>query len=166
MTTETQTLSKFHDLLTRFDTGMLITHSGNNSLHARPMAVAQIEENCDLWFITSAESPKTLEIRSNDEVLVAFQNKRSEFVSLAGRAEVIRNAQKLTELWQESFKVWFPGGQQDPSIVLLHVSGHQGEFWDNSGINKASFALESLRAYLTGTKPHAKEGVQHGRLDM
>ncbi len=166
MTTATETLSKFHDLLTRFDTGMLITHTGNNSLHARPMAVAQVEENCDLWFITSTESPKAMEIRTNDEVLVTFQNKRSEFVSLSGRAEVVRDPQKLAMLWQEPFKVWFPEGQQDSSIVLLHVSGRQGEFWDNSGLNKASFALESLRAYLTGTRPQAREGVQHGRLEM
>jgi general stress protein 26 len=166
MATQTEQLSKFYELLTRFDTGILVTHSGSNSLHARPMAVAQVEENCDLWFITSFDSPKTAEIRSNEDVLVTFQNKREEFVTLSGRAEVMRDPQKVSELWRESFKVWFPQGQSDPNLTLLHVASREGEYWDNSGINKASFGLESLRAYFTGEHPQVKEGSQHGKLDI
>lgn len=166
MATQTEELSKFHDLLTRFDTGMLITHCGGDSLHARPMAVAQVEDNCDLWFITSIDSPKSMEIRSNEEVLVTFQNKRDEFVTLTGRAELVRDAQKVSELWRESFKLWFPQGVNDPNIALIHVSGRQGEYWDNSGLNKASFMVESLRAYFTGSQAQVREGSQHGRLEI
>jgi general stress protein 26 len=126
------------------------------------MAVAYVEDNCDLWFITSSESPKATEIRFNEDVLVTFQNKREEFVTLTGRGEVVRDPQKIAQLWREPFKVWFPGGQTDPNLVLLHVSGRQGEYWDNSGGNKASFMLESLRAYLSGERAQVKEGSQHG----
>ena len=166
MSIQTESLSKFHDLLKRFDTGMLITHCGGNALHARPMAVAQVEGNCDLWFITSLNSPKSSEIRSNEEVLVTFQNKHDEFVTLAGRAEVVREPGKIAELWRESFKVWFPEGMNDPNLALIHVEGRQGEYWDNSGLNKASYMLESLRAYFTGEHIEIKEGVQHGRVGI
>lgn len=166
MAMQIQELSKFYDLLTRFDTGMLITHSGSNNLHARPMAIAQVDPNCDLWFITSFDSPKAMEVRSNQDVLVTFQNKREEFVTLSGRAELVRDPQKVSELWRASFKVWFPQGQDDPNLGLLHVTGRQGEYWDNSGANKASFALESLRALFAGERPQMREGSQHGKFDI
>jgi len=166
MATQIEELHKFHDLLTRFDTGMLITHSGSNRLHARPMAVAQVEENCDLWFITGVDSPKSAEIRSNEEVLVTFQNKRDEFVTITGRADLVRDPQKVAELWREPFKVWFPEGVNDPNIVLINVSGQEAEYWDNSGANKVSYMLESLRAYFTGTRPNVKEGSQHGKFNI
>jgi general stress protein 26 len=166
MATHIEELNKFHDLLTRFDTGMLITHGGSNGLHARPMAIAQVEDNCDLWFITSDDSPKSSEIRSNEEVLVTFQNKRDEFITLTGRAELVRDPQKVAEVWKEHFKVWFPDGVNDPNIALIHVSGRQGEYWDNTGLNKASYMVESLRAYFSGTQPNIREGSQHGKLNI
>jgi len=166
MSSQTESLSKFYELLNRFDTGMLITHCGGNTLHARPMAVAQVEDNCDLWFITSLDSPKSTEIRSNEEVLVTFQNKRDEFITLSGRAELVRDPKKISELWRESFKVWFPDGVNDPNLALIHVEGRQGEYWDNSGLNKASYMLESLRAYFAGERAQVKEGAQHGRVGI
>ncbi|HWV46069.1 MAG TPA: pyridoxamine 5'-phosphate oxidase family protein, partial [Nitrospira sp.] len=121
---------------------------------------------CDLWFITNEDSPKSVEIHSNEEVLVSIQSKRDEFVTLSGRAEVVHDPQKVAELWRESFKVWFPQGVNDPSIALIHVAGRHGEYWDNSGLNKASFMLESFRAFFTGTQPDVKEGSQHGKLSI
>jgi general stress protein 26 len=166
MMTQTEQLQKFHDLLTRFDTGMLVTHGGATPLHGRPMAIAQVEENCDLWFITSIDSPKTEEIRSNTEVLVTFQNKRDEFVTLSGQAELVRDRQKIAELWREPFKAWFPERQDDPSIALIHVSARQGEYWNNSGLNKVTYAVETLGAYFSGQRTQVKEGDQHGRIGL
>lgn len=162
----TEELRTFKDLLSRFDTGMLITHVGNNDLHGRPMAVAQVDEQCDIWFVTDIDSPKMNEIRNNDQVMVTFQNKRDEFVTLTGRAELVRDPQKIDELWQEGFKVWFPGGKSDPNLGLIHVRAIQGEYWDNAGANKVSYLFESLRAYAQGDKPNIREGSQHGRVSM
>lgn len=167
MTTSTnQELQTFQNLLGRFDTGMLITHAGNNTLHARPMAVAQVDDQCDVWFLTDVDSPKSREIRANDQVMVTFQNKRDEFVTLNGRAELVRDPQKIDELWQEGFKVWFPGGKTDPNLGLVHVQAVQGEYWDNAGANKVSYMLESLRAYIQGDRPQVQEGSQHGKLNI
>lgn len=166
---ETNETRKFCDLLGKFDTGMLITHAGNNNLHGRPMAVAQLEEfpqGCDLWFVTSYDTPKMDEIRSNSQVLVTFQNRNDQFLSLSGRAELVRDRQKVDELWQEPFKVWFPEGKDDPNLVLIQVHASQGEYWDNGGLNKISFLFEAMKAYTTGDTPNVKEGAQHGKVQL
>ena len=98
--------------------------------------------------------------------MVTFQNKNDEFVAITGRAEVVRDPQKVSEMWREHFKAWFPQGQNDPNLVLIGVTPVQGEYWDNSGGNKVSYAMEALRAYMSGTRPNIKEGSQHGKLSL
>jgi general stress protein 26 len=106
----------FHSLLTQFSTAMLVTHGPEGCLRARPMAVARIEDDSSVWFITSRDSPKTAEIKEDRGVLVVCQNDRSAYLSMCGQAELVRDQTKIDELWQELFKVWFPGGKEDPTL--------------------------------------------------
>lgn len=166
---EQTAVRKFCDLLNKFDTGVLITHAGNDRLHGRPMAVAQLEEfpgGCDLWFVTSYDTPKMDEIRSNSQVMVTFQNRNDQFVTVSGEAELVRDPKKVAELWREPFKVWFPQGQDDPTLVLIHVQATHGEYWDNGGLNKVAFLLEAAKAYATGDTVNVKEGGQHGKVNL
>ena len=107
--TETPSLAEqrehFHKLLTQFQTAMLVTHAGADRLRARPMAVAKVETNSRLWFITGAETAKTHEIEADTRVHVVCQNDRSAYLSLSGRAELVRDRAKIEELWQEPFRV-------------------------------------------------------------
>ncbi|HEY9688145.1 MAG TPA: pyridoxamine 5'-phosphate oxidase family protein [Coleofasciculaceae cyanobacterium] len=159
-------LKRFLELIKGFDTAILVTHADNNRLHGRPMAVVDVEENGDLWFLTGEDTPKTGEIRSNDHVLVTFQDGRDRFVSITGRAELIRDRQKVDELWKESFKVWFPEGKEDPNLSLIHVRAQEGEYWDHAGANKMTYMLESVRALAAGETPRVREGEQHGRVQV
>lgn len=138
-------LQALRQLLGRFETAVLVTHGPGSSLHGRPMAVAQIEDNGDLWFLTASDTPKTQEIQTNNQVLVTFQDKDTRFVSLSGRAEVVRDNQKIDELWKEFFKIWFPEGKTDPTLMLIHISTEQGEYWDNAGVNRIAFVMDALR---------------------
>ena len=70
METPTQ---KIHGLLKKFDTAMLVTHGHDTIEHARPMGIAHLEENCDLWFFTDRVSEKTREIQQDAKVLLVFQ---------------------------------------------------------------------------------------------
>ena len=165
---ETGEIRKFCDLLGKFDTGVLITHSGNN-LHGRPMAIAQLEElprGCNLWFVAGSDTPKMEEIRSNEQVLVTFQNRNDQFLTLSGRAELVRDPQKIAELWRDSFKVWFPAGKDDPNLMLIQVHANEGEYWDNGGLKKVAFMLEAAKAYATGDRVSVKEDGQHGKVSL
>lgn len=46
----------FIGLLKKFQNAMLVTHTGEHGFHARPMAIADVEDDGRLWFITSAEA--------------------------------------------------------------------------------------------------------------
>ena len=147
---------RFVRILKQFHAGMLVTRSEDGSLHSRPMIVADIADEKDVYFVTKLDSGKVDEIKSDPTVNVSFQG-GNDYLSLSGQASCHHDPAKLRELWNEAWKVWFPDGPDDPEIVLIKVDSQCGEYWDNSGLNLARFLFETGTAYFTGTTPDFPE---------
>lgn len=170
---------RLHELLESFRAVMLITHAlpgdGQNAsagsgasdveVTSRPMQVARLDDNCDLWFLTDADTAKVYEIRSEPVVHVVAQDDDDRFISLRGSARVLQDKATIESLWSEPYKVWFPDGPTTPGIRAIHVSTHEGEFWDNKGVNKVRYLLEAAKAYATGTRPKNSED-EFGRVSL
>jgi general stress protein 26 len=156
--------SKAHlkELLQSFDTAMLITRHGGE-LHARPMAVAGVEGANTLWFVTGDLSPKSEEIRHDERVSVTFQG-TLKFVALSGHAALVSDRKKIEELWQTSWKAWFPNGKDDPKLALIRVTVTDAEFWDSAGSKGIRYAFEVAKSVVTGNTPEMTED-QHGRVN-
>jgi general stress protein 26 len=144
--------TKLHDLLNEFGVGMLVTRTPDGSLRGRPMALAAADEDGTLWFATDRHSGKVDELDRDRHVAVTLQSK-AKFVSLSGTARTVDDRAKLAELWKAEWKVWFPGGKDDPNIALLRVDGTAGEYWDNSGASGLKYLIEAGKALLGGTRP-------------
>ena len=154
--------AKLRALLEEFRTGMLITRTLEGTLHARPMAVAKLEENDDLFFATSIESGKVIDIEEDHQTAVTFQSS-SAYVSVSGPARVVTDRAKIASYWNETMRVWFPRGSGDPSLCLLQLRPVQAEFWNLEGVKGLRFIFEAARAYVTGTKPDRLPD-QHGEI--
>lgn len=141
--------ARFHELLARFSHGMLVTRTSTGDLRARPLAVALVEEIGDLWFVTSLESGKVTEVLKDPHVCVTFQE-GARYLSVTGRAVVVCDDEKLRSVWQERWRIWFPGGIDDPQAVLLQVTAETGEFWDRGGLKAVQYLFRAGRAYLAG----------------
>jgi general stress protein 26 len=174
--TPTGDREQFHELLESFNTVALITHAraepGSGSSNAsdvevtsRPMQVARLDENCDLWFLTDADTAKVYEIKAEPQVHVIGQDDRSRFVSLSGTARVLKDSKIIKELWSEPYKVWFPDGPDSPGIRVIHVAAQEGEYWDSKGVNKIKYLLQAAKAYATGTTPDT-DREQQGRVQL
>jgi general stress protein 26 len=157
---------KFHDLLVKFETAMLVTRSSEGGLHGRPMAIAKVEDDCTVWFLSLHESGKVHEIEVEPHVGVTFQKDHNLYLSLTGQAELSRDRAKIAELWKESYKPWFPNGKDDPDIILISVEPEQGEFWNQQGGKKLQYLFETARAYATGTRAEVREGEMHAKVPL
>ena len=162
----TQMSDRLQDLLTDFDAAMLVTRTADGHLRSRPMALADIEPDGTVWLLTQRDSGKMEEIARDSQVNVALQSK-SKFVSLSGTISPVDDRRKVAELWNEAWKVWFPGGKDDPQLVLLRVQGDTGEYWDNSGLSGLKYLIEAGKAYLSGQRPDIDDDPKiHGKVNL
>lgn len=157
-------IEKLRAQLQGFGTVVLITQGENAAGHSRPMAVARVDENCDLWFFTGEHSAKVKEIDADSRAQVICQDGWTSCVILVGHVVLVRDRARIRELWKPAFKVWFPDGADDPNLVLIHFTGEQAEYWDNTGANRFTYLYQSIKAAVQGTTPEIKEGEQHGKV--
>jgi general stress protein 26 len=147
---------RLYDVIKDFDNGLLVTSAPNARSHARPMQVAEIREDGDIFFATSTESPKIAEIAANPDVVVTFQSSK-QFAAVYGRAEIVQDRDLIDQLWSEAWKVWFPKGKADPTLCLIRVNGSEGEYWDNAGMQGIKYAFRAAKAYVQGQTPPQDE---------
>ncbi len=153
-----------HDILENFDTAMMTARASDGHVHGRPMAVALLEDNADMYFVTSTQSPKIAAIQADPTITLTFQSS-SQFATLSGRATVVQDRPMIDDLWKEAWKLWFPQGKDDPTICLIHFSPQDGEYWNNAGAQGLKYAFEAVKAYVKGETPKSDQG-QHAKVDL
>lgn len=160
----TDTKERLYDLIKDFKTAMLTTRSGDGGVHIRPMGVAKITDDEVLYFATGSATPKVDEIGENNQVAVSFQS-ASEFAVLYGTANVFRDRALVEQLWSEAWRIWFPGGKDDPNLVILAVTPVSAEYWDSSGLEGFKYLYEGLKAILQKRTPE-HDDTQHAKVSL
>ena len=131
---------------------MLTTEDGDE-LRSRPMAVSQSAFDGTLWFFTRASAHKVDEVQAEQRVGVSFADPdRQNYVSVSGRASLVRDRDAIDGHWQEAMRTWFPKGKEDPDIALLKVEVTQAEYWDAPN-STMLHAYGYVKARLTGESP-------------
>jgi len=140
------------ELIKDFDTAMLATTGADGTVHARPMAVQKVGPDGDLVFCAGLDTLKIEELRRDARVAVIFQGK-TKYISLSGTCTIDRDRTRIHALWKEDWKIWFPGGKDDPNLCLLDVNATEGEFWDASGMKGIKYLFKAAKAYIKGEHP-------------
>ena len=129
--TRNNSIEKIRKLTEDIDFCMLTTIDAGH-MRSRPMSTQQTEFDGDLWFFTDDNTHKIDEIAKDNRVCAAYAKPDSDtYVSISGRAEVVRDPAKMEELWSPVLKAWFPDGLEDPHLCLLKVTAEQAEYWDS-----------------------------------
>lgn len=150
-------------LIGEFDTAMLVTRSADGGLRARPLAIAKkgLEAGDGaLYFSTAIDSGKVVDVAAHAQVNVSLQEKR-RFVSVTGTARVVQDRALIDKLWAEDWKVWFPGGKDDPTLGILVVTPREAGYWDLGGTKGLELLFQAAKAYATGTRPPSDGDERH-----
>ena len=137
-----------YELVNDFEVAMLVTQTAN-TMHARPMAIASLDDAMGVYLVTGFNSIKVDEISASPHALLTFQSAR-KFASVRGEVMVLHDRPLVERMWKESWKVWFPEGKSDQNIALLKFTAHEGEYWDNGGMQGLKYVYDAARAYVTG----------------
>jgi general stress protein 26 len=151
-------LQKLREIVKDIDFCMLTTIDEDGDLHSRPMSVnGDIDPDGDLWFFTNASSHKVTEITKLPRVNVSFADPDNQhYVSISGKAQLVRDRNKIDELWRPEFKMWFPDGKDDPQVALLRVSLEKAEYWDSPS-STIGYVLNFVSSLVTGKEADAGE---------
>lgn len=160
----TDTKEHLHDLIKDFRSAMLTTRTPDGGVHIRPMAVAKLAKDEELFFATGLTTPKVDEIVKNSAVAVTFQSS-SEFATLYGTARISKDRALIEDLWSEAWRVWFPGGKDDPNLCLLAITPTSAEYWDSSGLEGFKYLYEGLKAVMQ-KRPPTHDETQHAKVSL
>ncbi|MBC7929680.1 MAG: pyridoxamine 5'-phosphate oxidase family protein [Rubrivivax sp.] len=156
-------IKKLAEMVKEIDFAMLTTVEPDGTLRSRPMSTQKIEFDGDLWFFTNASTPKVDDIGHEQNVNVSYARpEEQQYVSVSGKAQLVRDRAKIEELWNPAYKAWFPEGLDDPDLALLKVVAEKAEYWDgNSSV--VAHLVGLVKAVATGTAYH---GGENEKLDL
>jgi len=143
-------------LLRGITVGMLTTRTEAGETHGRPMLVQDMDEDGWLWFMTDRSSRKACELSRSPDAAVMFQSPRGDrYVSVQGTAVVVEDDHKLKQIWNPTYRAWFPKGRRDPQIVLVALRVKRVDYWlvPRSRLSRvvgAAKALITRRRYEAG----------------
>jgi general stress protein 26 len=144
---------KIYELIKDVKIAMMTTIDSDGTLRSRPMYNNAADEHGDLWFFTKVQSPKMTELSRDHEVNLAYSDpSKQNYVSISGKAEIVRDRSRIDATWAEPMRAWFPNGKDDPQIALIRVHPTKGEYWDSPSSTMVHL-YGYLKASVTGKPP-------------
>jgi len=138
----------------------MLTTCFAGGLRARPLEARPDRTSSRLLFVIDVHSAKHAEVDGWPEVGLVFIDAADKaYLSITGRARLVRDRKKIDELWRPQFEMWFPEGKDDPNIGLLRVKIEKAEYWDSPS-STISYALNFVSAVVTGEEPDMGEHKQ------
>lgn len=147
-----EAISKIQKLAKDIDICMFCTDLDQQPFSTRPMAVREVDDEGNVWFISSASSHKNEEIKEDENVQLIFSNpSSSQFLSLYGRATIYKDQEKIKELWSPIANAWFEEGKKDPNVTVLKVDPSEAYYWDTQH-GKMVTLMKIAAAAVTGKR--------------
>lgn len=121
------------------DMTMMVGLDGVDDGHARPMT-AQLEgASGPIWFFTATDNGIVEALRGRaggggraDRAIATFASKDHEvFATVHGSLSVSTDRAVIDKFWSPFIAAWYPGGKEDPKLVLLRLDAESGEVWLN-----------------------------------
>jgi general stress protein 26 len=130
---------KLHQKIKDLPVAMLTIINRDGCLHSFPMYTVQTECEGTIWFFTAFDAQRIKEIEYHQCINLSYSSaEKGIYVSIAGKAEFVKDKEKMNELWKPIFEGWFPRGQNDPDLSLLKIKMEDAFYWNEKNGHMAS----------------------------
>jgi general stress protein 26 len=152
---------ELYELIEGIEVAMFTTRRPDGRLVSRPMANQERREGADLWFVTDIETHKIDELAQDPQVNLAYYRDRTrEWVSISGRARVVRNRAAIRDLYRPDWRAWFgkldderDGGPDDPRLALIAVDAESVTYMKQDK-PRPIVLFEVAKAVFSGDRPN------------
>jgi general stress protein 26 len=115
---------------------MLTLRDASDRLVSQPMTPQEMDERGCIWIMLSTGATAQRIGARGAPVNLAFSDeRRGTYVSVSGQARLVDDMQRKRALWTELARPWFPGGAEDPTLLLLSIEPEHAEIWDGPTSN-------------------------------
>lgn len=98
--------------------------------HGAVPMTAQLDEDADsaIWFFTSSDHT----LAAGGAATAIFAGKGHDmFARFTGRLVPETSRERLDRQWSKSVEAWFPGGKDDPKLLMLRMELGRAEIWNS-----------------------------------
>ncbi len=151
-------IDKLKELIKSESICFFCTQLTQQPITTRPMSTQKVDEQGNIWFMSSLKSNKNAEIKQNNEVQLFYANNSDyEFLTISGKATISTDREKIYEMWTPFAKAWFKDGKDDADISLIKIAPQSAYYWDTKN-NKMISMLQMIASIVTGNAPN--DGVE------
>jgi general stress protein 26 len=124
-------IKKIKEMAESIDFCMFCTKLNHFPIESRPMSTREVDEEGNIWFFSRLDSHKNADILEDNRVELHYASpKDSHFLSVSGRAKILKDREKSDELWTVFAKTWFQEGKDDPELSLIKITPEYAHYWD------------------------------------
>jgi general stress protein 26 len=124
-------LNKLSELIKDIPVAMLTTVDEDEYVRSRPTTARAPGADGMLWFFTRAVAGRLHDVEAHPRVNVAYVDAvKQHYISVSGRARLLRDRARIQELWTQKDLTWLPDGPEDPQLALIAVEVDAAEYWD------------------------------------
>lgn len=128
-----KTLKKITEMMRDLDPCMMTTITKNGMAASRPMSNnSDVKFDGTSYFFTWAKSQLAKDIAKNSHVNLSFTGAKKFkklFVSVSGKAKLIKDKTLMREHWTKDLEIWFDKGVDTPGIVMIEVDAKKAKYW-------------------------------------
>ena len=155
-----EAIEKLKELSEKAKTCMFITNLTDKSpTNSRPMSLQECDKEGNLWFISSMESGKNIQIEKDNDVQLYFMNNSSyEYLSITGKAYIYQDKATIEDKWSAVANAWFDG-KDDPDVSIIRVTPDEVYYWDTK-YGKFVSMINFVSAIVSGKKTDNSDGIE------
>jgi general stress protein 26 len=139
-------LAEITEKMRDIDFAILSTRTDNGAVAGRPMSNNRnVDYDGDSYFFALDDTRTVADIRRDSNVGLGYQAKsgmlgmKPFFLTIEGRAELIKDRDRFAEHWTKDLDAWFEQGIDTPGLVMIKVKAERLHVWD--GYDEAELKL-------------------------
>lgn len=121
----------------------LITVEDDGRPDARAMAVVKTEGLKTIWMITGKQSDKYRQLSRNSGCMLYATDMEDDqnYLELRmwGKIELLDDPESRQKAWLDAYLHYFPGGQNDPDMIVLRFTADSGRLQTQTGRETLTF---------------------------
>ena len=130
---KTDGLKEVAKKMRNLDLCMMTTIGEKGMTASRPMSNnGDVKYDGKSYFFTWEKSKLVEDLEGNSHVNLSFMGSKDLFISVSGKAKLVRKKEKMEKHWVPDLEKWFDKGLDTPGLVMIEVKAKHVQMWQGA----------------------------------